>query len=283
MSLQSRIDYSIDLLKRTEPLALKMHPEGFHLAFSGGKDSQVLYHIAQMAGVKFHAHMQITTLDPPALMRFIRANYPDVELHRPPKNFYQLLEEKGSLPTRRGAWCCEKLKEHAGAGRLTLTGVRAAESAGRASRGEVSRVHRDPSKRKLPTSIFDAVEVKHLCTSKNDHIVVSPILQWTDADVWNFIRGRGISYCELYDQGWRRIGCVMCPKAAKSSRLRERAAFPGVERAIVRSIDRVLQRGGMKSLASYNPTAQEVFEWWISGESVAKFFGNLRNQTKLDF
>lgn len=120
MSLQSRIDYSIDLLRRAEPLALSMHPDGFHLAFSGGKDSQVLYHIAQMAGVKFKAHMQITTLDPPELMRFIRANYPDVEMHRPAENFYQLLEQKGLLPTRRTRWCCEKLKEHAGAGTTKL-------------------------------------------------------------------------------------------------------------------------------------------------------------------
>lgn len=39
-SLQSKIDYSVELLRRAEPLAIKMHPEGFHLAFSGGKDSQ---------------------------------------------------------------------------------------------------------------------------------------------------------------------------------------------------------------------------------------------------
>jgi len=45
MSLQSRIDYSIALLRKAELLALKMHPDGFHLAFSGGKDSQVLYHL----------------------------------------------------------------------------------------------------------------------------------------------------------------------------------------------------------------------------------------------
>lgn len=81
--LQNRIDYSIALLRKAEPLALKMDKRGFHLAFSGGKDSQVLYHIAQMAGVKFHAEMQITTLDPPELMAFVRRNYPDVKLNRP--------------------------------------------------------------------------------------------------------------------------------------------------------------------------------------------------------
>lgn len=59
-----KIEHSVDLLKRAEKLALKMSPEGFHLAFSGGKDSQVLYYLAKMAGVKFKARMQVTTIDP---------------------------------------------------------------------------------------------------------------------------------------------------------------------------------------------------------------------------
>lgn len=115
MSLQTKIDYSIALLRKAEKLALRMHPDGFHLAFSGGKDSQVLYHIAQMAGVKFRAHMQITTLDPPELMHFVRTHYPDVELHRPTDNFYKLIINKKSLPTRTKRWCCQYLKEQAAA------------------------------------------------------------------------------------------------------------------------------------------------------------------------
>lgn len=77
MSLQSKIDYSINLLRRAEPMALRMSDKGFFLAFSGGKDSQCLYHIAKEAGVKFEAHYQLTTLDPPELVYFIREHYPD--------------------------------------------------------------------------------------------------------------------------------------------------------------------------------------------------------------
>lgn len=284
MSLQSRIDYSIDLLRKAEPLALKMHPDGFHLAFSGGKDSQVLYHIAQMAGVKFRAHMQVTTLDPPELMHFVRTKYPDVALHRPEINFYKLLEEKGLLPTRQARWCCEKLKEHAGAGTVTLVGVRASESTRRAKRSVIERSHRNPVKRKLREDLFDiSAEEQHKCVGGRDKIVISPIFHWSDAEVWQFLREKGLPYCSLYDEGWKRIGCLLCPIARKSERMRERLLYPGVERAIVRSIDRVLQRGGMKSVAPYNPTAQEVFDWWISGKSVAKYFGMLRNQTKIEF
>lgn len=77
-----------------------MSPDGYHLAFSGGKDSVALYHLAKMAGVKFKAHMQITTIDPPELMRFVRSQYPDVVLHRPEINIYKLIEKKKMLPIR---------------------------------------------------------------------------------------------------------------------------------------------------------------------------------------
>lgn len=66
MNIQSKIDHSIKLLKKAESLALMMQPEtGYYLAFSGGKDSQCIYHLAKMAGVKFHAVYNVTTLDPP--------------------------------------------------------------------------------------------------------------------------------------------------------------------------------------------------------------------------
>lgn len=61
MNLQQKIEYSINLIQRAEKLALEFSSDGFHLAFSGGKDSQVLYYIAKMAGVKFITQMQLTT------------------------------------------------------------------------------------------------------------------------------------------------------------------------------------------------------------------------------
>ena len=107
------------------------------VTFSGGKDSVALYHLAKMAGVKFKAHMQITTIDPPELMRFVRSQYPDVVLHRPEINIYKLIEKKKMLPIRTKRYCCAYLKEQAGGGTVTLLGIRAAESPRRAARNEV--------------------------------------------------------------------------------------------------------------------------------------------------
>lgn len=90
----NKIDQAILTIQKAEPLALKYQDYGFHLAFSGGKDSQVIYELCKMAGVKFRPVMQVTTLDPPELMRFVRKNYPDVILSRPDINFYNLIIKK---------------------------------------------------------------------------------------------------------------------------------------------------------------------------------------------
>lgn len=284
---QRKIAHSIDLMRRAEPLALRMHPDGFHLAFSGGKDSQVLYHIAQMAEVKFKAIMQVTTIDPPELMAFVRNNYPEVELHRPPMNFYQLLEKKGVLPNRYNRWCCSELKEHAGRGQVTLVGVRAAESTRRAKRKEVERMNKNKNRRKQyddPDILFRATdEMLHQCVKGSDRIVISPLFQWTNSDVWNFIRGNGIEYCKLYDEGFHRIGCVFCPMASPKIHQLERQRYPGVERAFKRSIQRILDINHNHFWTNYCATANEVFDWYISNKRMDEYFGMIRNQTKLEF
>ena len=86
----SRLQHSIDLLRKSEKLAFRYSAEGFYLAFSGGKDSQALYHVAKLAGVRFEAHYALTTLDPPEVVRFIRSHYPDVINDRPKLTFAQL-------------------------------------------------------------------------------------------------------------------------------------------------------------------------------------------------
>jgi phosphoadenosine phosphosulfate reductase len=104
-----KIKKSIDRLKAFEP------PEGYYLAFIGGKDSQCIYHLAKEAGVNFDAHYNLTTVDPPELVRFIKTNYPDVSIDLPKESMWKLIEKKG-LPTRLKRWCCTELKERGGEG-----------------------------------------------------------------------------------------------------------------------------------------------------------------------
>ena len=67
-SIEKKIQNAITLLKMFEAKAIEMHPEGYYLCFSGGKDSQVIYELAKQAKVKFQAYYNVTTVDPPELV-----------------------------------------------------------------------------------------------------------------------------------------------------------------------------------------------------------------------
>ena len=49
------------------------------------------------------------------------------------------------------------------------------------------------------------------CNSfQNSHIASYPISIWTDADIWEYLRKYNVPYCELYDKGHTRTGCMFC-------------------------------------------------------------------------
>ena len=124
--LRQSVSDSIELLRTMEP------KEGYYLAFSGGKDSVVIYRLAEMAGVKFDAHYNITTVDPPELVKFIRNEYPTVIMDRPERTMWQIISGSpghGLMPpTRKVRYCCEILKERGGEGRVVIMGIRRSES-----------------------------------------------------------------------------------------------------------------------------------------------------------
>lgn len=136
--LRQKMIHSVELLRKAEKIARVYDPDdGFYLAFSGGKDSQALIHIAQLAGVSYKAHFSPTSVDPPAVIKFIRTEYPEVQFERLKESIYTDAIRRGILPTQKVRWCCADFKEHAGAGKVTLIGIRKAESTRRAKRNEV--------------------------------------------------------------------------------------------------------------------------------------------------
>ena len=62
---RDKVQRAIDIVRNFEP------PEGYYLADSGGKDSTATKAILRMAGVKFESHYNVTTVDPPELVRFV--------------------------------------------------------------------------------------------------------------------------------------------------------------------------------------------------------------------
>jgi len=231
---KSKIDISIAILREFEP------PEGYYLADSGGKDSSVLKALADLAGVKYDAHYSMTTVDPPELTRFIKREHPDTIWEVPEKNFFELCFSNG-LPTRIQRWCCKLLKESGGVGRIVATGVRTEESANRSKRKII-----EPCARARKTFI-------------------NPIRDWTHNDVWEFIRAEGLPYCSLYDEGFDRIGCVVCPFMGKKKQEQSMERWPTLWKLTHKASNRYWAKGtpGMKQF----PTAEDYWQWWISGRT----------------
>jgi phosphoadenosine phosphosulfate reductase len=181
-----KVAMAIDRIKTFEP------PEGYYVAFSGGKDSVVILDLVKRSGVKFDAHYNITGIDPPELYYFIRDQHPEVQRHRPEVTIWSLIVKKMMPPTRLVRYCCEHLKERGGKDRTVMTGVRWAESNKRSKRRVNEACFRDSRKHYL-----------------------NPIIDWSDDDVWQYIQDNLVPYCHLYDEGFLRLGCIGCPMAGK--------------------------------------------------------------------
>lgn len=273
--MNSKIQRSIELIQKAEPLALQYQEYGLHVAFSGGKDSMVIYHLCKMAGVKFKAFMNVTTIDPPELMKFVRGNYPDVVLLRPIMNFYDLIIKNKALPTRTDRFCCRILKESGGENTVTTLGIRKQESLQRSGRQQL-----EVSKRKYSNTLdqFNIdTENNLICINGKDKIMLSPILDWTTSDVWRFIRENKLKYCSLYDRSYRRIGCIFCPMAGRREKQIHLRDYPLFARNVKKSIAVIMQMGKYSEFES----PDDVFNWWISGKSVKEYMA-FKNQTKLD-
>lgn len=280
-SLAKKIEYSIELIRKAEKMALYLDPEnGFYNTFSGGKDSQVLYHLVKLAGVKSKTHMNLTSIDPPEVIRFVKQHYPDVELIRPRMSIYDMAKKKHILPTRLFRWCCAEYKEMSGAGKVTLIGVRKQESARRAKREEISTSIKGRRAEETFDQWSEHEEQMVTCVGGKDKILVSPIIYWTERDVWEFLNANGIQHCELYDQGYTRIGCICCPMSQPRQKIKEIKRWPHVQRSWIKTIKWLIDNGYI----NHNfKDAETGFRWWISGKSFDKFYADEVLQQKINF
>ena len=279
--LARKIEYSIDLIRKSEPLALRLDPvNGFYNTFSGGKDSQVLYYLVRLAGVKHKTHMNLTSVDPPEVIRFVRTQYPDVELIKPRMSIYDMAKKNHILPTRLIRWCCAEFKETSGAGKVTLIGIRKEESTRRKNREEISTEINGKRTEESFDQWSEHEEQMVTGVKGKDKILVSPIIYWTERDVWEFLNTNRIPHCKLYDEGYSRIGCICCPMSQYKQKLREIQRYPHVKRGWLRAIQWLIDNGYI----NHNfKDAETGFRWWISGNSFEKFYADEFLQQKIEF
>lgn len=219
--LQKKVDRAVKLLQAVA----KGYDGEIELGYSGGKDSDVILHLARRAGIKIRPIYRNTTIDPPGTIAHVRAN--GVEIIRPQKSFFQLVSEKG-LPSRIRRYCCDKLKEYK-IMEKTILGVRKSESDNRA------RNYSEPTK---------CLYYGRAKTPENHVEGIYPILDWTDDDVLNYIEANNIRLHPLYyrEDGSidikRRLGCMCCPMIYWKRRVKEFRKYPGMVRAYLRAAEK---------------------------------------------
>lgn len=256
-----KVDVAIERLRAFEP------PEGYYLAFSGGKDSCVIKALADMAGVKYDAHYLNTGIDPPELVRFIKDWHPDVVIESPRDKdgkrvtMWSLIVKHKMPPTRTVRYCCAELKEVQGKGRMQVTGVRWAESVKRKAKRHLYEEHTNSGQVKFTTDNMDDVEMVYTC-QQNRKRVCNPIIDWSDEDIWQFIKEYDVPYCKLYDEGHKRLGCIGCPMS-KNAR-RELEQYPKYKALYLRAFNEMLKQRGDNGIKSEWQTAEDVMEWWLN-------------------
>lgn len=279
--IRDKVEMSIQRLKAFEP------PEGYYVAFSGGKDSQCVYHLCKMAGVKFDAHYNVTSVDPPELIRFIKKNYPDVRWEYPRDKdgnvltMWNLIPRKQMPPTRFARYCCEYFKEASGHGRITVTGVRWAESSKRAVNQGLTVFYGKPrSTEKTAQEIGATYKINKsgnvILNDDNDEArrmvehcyrtqktIVNPIVDWEEDDVWEFLNGNSIEHCCLYDHGYSRLGCIGCPMNHETAKA-DFAKYPKYRANYIKAFERMLENNKSNGI--------QMQENWVDGESVMKWW-----------
>lgn len=259
---KDKVEQAIERLKTFEP------PEGYFLAFSGGKDSVVIKALADMAGVKYDAHYNVTSVDPPELVKFVKT-FSDVSRDIPHDKdgnaitMWNLIPKKRMPPTRLVRYCCESLKESTGFGRFVITGVRKEESTKRnLTRSGLEVSETKTAKRELLDPDNPEQELIHICQTKAQR-VLNPIIDWTTEEVWEFIKEYGVPYCKLYDEGYSRLGCIGCPMAGVEHRKMEFERYPKFKKAYERAFDRMVEYRRRDGMELVWEKGEDVFEWWI--------------------
>lgn len=272
---------AIEVLKAFEP------EDGYYLCYSGGKDSDCIRILADLAGVKHEIHHNLTTADAPETIYYVKS-IPGVIIDKPEISMWRLIEKKMVPPTRLMRYCCVELKERGGKGKVMVTGVRKKESRNREENGGLVKIlGKKATVRKNAEEIgVNAEETKKggIVLNMDDDpsrrlveqcyrtttTMVNPIIDWSDTDVWGFLKARGCKSNPLYECGLKRIGCIGCPMAGKS-RYAAFERWPKYRAMYVAAFDRMLEarRRAGKTIRTDSPwfNGESVMRWWLGEDT----------------
>ena len=269
------------------------------IAYSGGKDSDVLLRLAQKSGVKYEVIHSVTTLDAPETNRHVNEVFErerergiNCIKHIPTykgeqTNMWKLIEIKRVPPTRITRYCCKTLKETSTPNRLVCLGVRRAESSKRANRsvfevrGKTFKEAQGYSMMHMAEAFNTALDEQELYGTDNNELnpsdcymittmkkkkndaVVNPIVDWTDAMIWEYKNREQIPMNPLYAEGIGRVGCIGCPLAGSKKQKREFERYPKIREMYINAFQKMVNKRKADGLKTEWKTGEECMEWWL--------------------
>ena len=275
---------AIERIKMASEMSLHYYKKPLICTYSGGKDSDVMLELFQRSGIPFEVHNSHTTADAPQTVRHIRETFHRMEMEGirceiemptykgERTSMWKFIPQKLMPPTRIVRYCCAVLKETGCANRYIATGVRWDESVKRAEREEFEKIGRTKADKEGFTKIMlmndndSRRRMSELCMQQRK-MVVNPIVDWTNSDVWKFIHSEHIEVCELYKCGYDRVGCVGCPMAEKK-RYKEFADFPEYKKLYIHAFERMLEQRKKLGKECKWKTGEEVFLWWLEDKNI---------------
>lgn len=297
LSLSAKVEQSIKSLRLAAEMSERYYGQPLVVTYSGGKDSEVLVDLAFKAGIEFEIYNNHTTVDAPETVYHIRqqfkkwrkmgirchVTYPEIKGER--TSMWSLIPKYEIMPSPWVRYCCQVLKETKIKKRFIATGVRKDESPKRTNRTAFEWI---ASKKEngIHKSYDEAAEVyqedidnspygdcRFITAAKRKRkLVVNPIIDWTENEVWEYIRAEKLEYNPLYDEGFNRVGCVGCILSGKKCMEQDFERYPKYEKlyrnTCQKLYDKLTSEGKYfyldkeKTIPAKN--GDEIFDWWLN-------------------
>ncbi len=226
-ALERKVDEARGFIRR---IASRYSSLPVAVAFSGGKDSLAVLGLAlEEFGEDFTVFFNNTGIEFPETVEYVENLRKELE----PRGIKFVVADAGdafwrglyvfSPPGRDYRWCCKvtklgpitlAIKENYPKGVLMLVGQRKYESIKRFKQPRVWRNEWVPNE-----------------------VGASPIFHWRAIEVWLYIFSRKLPYNPLYERGFDRIGCFLCPSASLAEFERLKREKPELWRKWFRALD----------------------------------------------
>lgn len=226
--------------------------DDFVVAFSGGKDSQVILDlVTRVLPVEaFKAIFQDTDMELPCTYEIVKHTEEDYKYRFPNFKLHHAKSDRKALdlwkqygpPSRVNRWCCSVMKTTVFRRKMkelhntelqpkvaVFEGVRADESARREAYKRIG------------------ANVKH-----PNLINCRPIFRWNNSEIFLYIFSRGIELNPAYRMGLTRVGCGVCPFASDWSEYLIRRIYPDISKKYVDVIETMARNLGLNSQEKIN-------------------------------